>query len=419
MASWLAGACPAFVSVFHDAATGQTGALWAMGASPAARPGSGGRGTSLMRKALALSLLSAVTGTVLSVAPVASAEVAAVKYVPVEIHLGNMPGSGKVIVYLEVAKNLSNLGVPQELVDIPLATIPLRRTGTLQIKLPVTKQVLADASSGLADYTFAAWFGNSRATSEASVPVAPKTGNLAGTDRGSIPAIMFAPFEKVPSSEVPDPVFPCRAVADGRPVEKTNLIGQMQDSSSQGSQVSWDYGASADSTFGVAVSDSPTKNYTVSGSFSITNSMSGSGGFSSGPGFNSFVYGHFYRQRYKDVGFCSKKYKTKFVSAVGDSFPAPTKAKKPAKDPYGRCSRDPHGLAAMAPKGGHFNSDRAKATTYSFAATIYNVTVSGSTGYTSDITISYNNNSKRYEYVCGDAQLPNAPKLWSNNSQGK
>jgi hypothetical protein len=64
--------------------------------------------------------------------------------------------------------------------------------------------------------------------------------------------------------------------------------------------------------------------------------MSGSGGFSSGPGFNGFVDGHFYRQRYKNVGFCSKKYKTKFVSAVGDSFPAPAKAKKPAKDPYGR-----------------------------------------------------------------------------------
>lgn len=107
------------------------------------------------------------------------------------------------------------------------------------------------------------------------------------------------------------------------------------------------------------------------------------------------------------------------MSAVGDSFPAPAKAKKPAKDPYGRCARDPHGLAAMAPHTGHFDSDRGKAATYSAAATIYDVTVSGSTGYTSDITISYHNNSKRYEYVCGDAQMPNAPKLWSNNSQGR
>jgi hypothetical protein len=374
---------------------------------------------SRMRKILALSLLSAMTGAALSIAPAASAEVATVKYVPVHIHLGNVSGSGKVIVYLEVAKNLSKLGIPQELDEIPLAAIPVGGTGTLQIKLPVTQQVLASAPSGVADYTFAAWFENSRATSEASVPVAPKPGNAASADEGSLPTIMFSSFERVPSSQQPRPVFPCRARADGKPVEKTNLIGQMQDSGSKGSQVSWDYAVSADSTFGVGVSDSPTKNYTISGSFSITNSMSGSGGFSAGPGFNRFVYGHFYRQRYKNIGFCTKKYKTEFVSAVGDSFPAPARAKKPATNPYGRCSRDPNGLAAMAPHTGHFNSDRAKATTYSAAATIYNLTVSGSTGYSSDITTGYNNHSKRYEYVCGNARMPNAPKLWSNNSQGR
>jgi hypothetical protein len=242
---------------------------------------------------------------------------------------------------------------------------------------------------------------------------------VAAAEGNSIPTIMFSSFENVASSHHPDPVFPCKSVAAGKPIEKINQIGQMQDSTSKGSQVSWDYKASADSTFGIGVSDSVTKNYTASGSFSITNSMSGSGGFSAGPGFNRFVYGHFYRQRYKNVGFCNKKYKIEFVSAVGDSFPAPAKAKKPQKDPYGRCNRDPNGLASMAPGTGHFNSDRAKATTYSAAATIYNITVSGSTGYTSDITTGYRNHSKRYEYVCGDARMPNAPKLWSNNSQGK
>jgi hypothetical protein len=212
-----------------------------------------------MRRIFTAALVSAVTGAVLSVAPGASAEVAAVKYVPAQIDLGNMSGSGKVIVYLEVATDLNKLGIPQKLEEFPLATIPVTRGGMQRIKLPVTKQVLANASSGLADYTFAAWFGNSRATSEASVPVASAKGNAAAAESGSNPMIMFSSYERINGQ--PDPVFPCRAVADGKQVEKSNLIGQIQDSASKGSQVSWDYGVSADSTFGVAVSDSPTKNY--------------------------------------------------------------------------------------------------------------------------------------------------------------
>lgn len=93
-----------------------------------------------MRKIIACVLLSVVTGVVLPVAPQASAEIAGAHYVTVGIHLRDMQGSGKVIVYLEIAKDLSSLGIPQELDEVPLTTIPVSETGTLQIKLPVTKQ---------------------------------------------------------------------------------------------------------------------------------------------------------------------------------------------------------------------------------------------------------------------------------------
>jgi hypothetical protein len=150
----------------------------------------------------------------------------------------------------------------------------------------------------------------------------------------------------------------------------------------------------------------------------------GSGGFTGGPGFNRFVYGHFYRQRYRSPTFgsppfpvCGHNYKTYYPNAVGDSYPQGKK--RPHKDPYGRCTNDPFGLAEMTSRTGHYDSDCGHATDYSAAATIYNLTVSGETGYSNDINIGYHNHSRRTEYVCGNSTPPNAPKLWSNNSQGK
>lgn len=376
-----------------------------------------------MRKLSGLALLSVLTSGVLFATPAAAAQHAKDATVSVPIHLAKAPGSGKVLVYLEIPLDLSKLGIPQKLDEVLLTTIVINGSGSLNIDLPITKQVLAHTSSGLATYVFSAWFGDDRAVSEASVPVAPRPGNAAAAMAGSMATIRFSPFAKVTPSSQPDPVM-CRLVADGKEVERTNLIGQMQDSGAKGSHVKFVYKTSADSTFGVGVSGSPVKNYTVSGSFTITNSMSGSGGVPEGPGFNGFLYGHFYRQRYEQQAaadpICGPHYVSKYVKAVGDAFTKPkNKTKMPKKDPYGRCRHDPHGDATMVAHGGSFDSDRAKATTYSAAATIYNLSVSGSTGYTSDIDINYTNSSNREEYICGNADMPNAPILWSNNSQGR
>jgi hypothetical protein len=73
----------------------------------------------------------------------------------------------------------------------------------------------------------------------------------------------------------------------------------------------------------------------------------------------------------------------------------------------------------MPAHGGYWQYDQGHATDYSDAATVYNLTVSGQTGYTRNITIVYHNHSDLYEYVCGNAPLPNSPKLWSNNSKGR
>ncbi|MGO9161495.1 MAG: hypothetical protein ACLP7J_12405 [Streptosporangiaceae bacterium] len=326
---------------------------------------------------------------------------------------------------LEIATRVSVIGVPRKLTDVPLVTVTVSGAGTHRIDAPVTAEVLRHAASGLATFEFFARFGDREATSMASLPVAPgpdAAASAAGLASLGATTVTFSPFRTVPAVR-PDVVPPpCVWTADGSPVEKSNRIGQMQDSSGRGSKAAWNYSTEADSTFGVGVSGSLTANYSGDGSLTITNSIGASGGFTAGADFNRFVYGHFYRQRYESDMYlghpiCGHRYKTEYTTAVGDSYPQGTK--KPGKDPYGRCSRDPYGLARMRAHGGYYDSDRGHATKYSGAAAMFNISVSGQTGYTNDIHIDLANNSSRTEYACGNADLPDAPKLWSNNSLGR
>ncbi len=342
----------------------------------------------------------------------------------VQIHLATATGPGKLFIYLEIPKNFNSLDIPQQLDEVPLGTIPLTTAGALMVRLPITRQVVANTTSGLATYTFVAVFGDRRAVSEASVPVAPEPGNAASIV-GPMTTITFSSFDTIKPLGNPNPPE-CVLVADGKAVEKTNRIGQMQNGDGKHTSATFNYSTSADSTFGVGTSNSPNDNYTLSGDLTITNSFGGSGSFTRGPGFNDFVFGHFYRQRYRipavETGICGRKFKAEYVQAAGDAFPPGKKLKEqfgtPKKDPYGRCGKDPFGLVVVTPNGG-WNKDRAKAVTLSASATIYNLDVSGSTGFTDDINIAYRNNGKSPAFVCGNADLPDTPILWSNDLQGK
>jgi hypothetical protein len=330
---------------------------------------------------------------------------------------------------MEVPEHYNKLGIPQKLVDIAVAAIPVSGGGQRQLQVPVTKEVLKHTSSGYADYVFWAVFGNQEATSEESLPVAPAPGNDAHFTVG-MPRVTFTPYEAAVAPAAPGTphcICPtCILEAVGKQFESSNLIGQMQSAAGKGSEADYEYKSEADSTFGVGVSLDYKSHYHLDGHFHITNSISDDGGSHAGPSFNRFIYGHFYRQRYENSETnpngkpaCGYQWKIKFVSAVGDVYEAGKKVKRPALDPWGRCANDPYGLAEMDPSGGHYGTDRGNATDYDASASIYNLTVDGQTGYTNDIHIEYTNNSKLSEYVCGNNFLPNAPILWSNNDAGR
>jgi hypothetical protein len=364
----------------------------------------------MMRFAWALASCAALAATMM--APAAGASADTQPTVSVALPLTAESGLGTVYVELETPQDVNAQGVPQELTDSPVTTATVTGGGTAQISIPVTAAVLAQAPDGLATFEFFTWFGSSEATSTETLPVTAAASATDPPADGTPTAALSAFTQQSQDVTIPPP---CEWRADGSAVEESDRIGQMQVSTAPGSEARWTYNTQADSTFGVGVSASATSGYSVDGSFTVTNTIGSSGGFTGGPGFNRYVDGHFYRQRYISDGFCGHLYKAKIVSAVGDSYAG---TNKPPTDPYGRCGNDPNGLAAMDANGGFYGSDRGRATDYSGAASIYNLSVSGRTGYTDDIHIDYTNNSSGTEYVCGNGELPHAPIMWSNDSSG-
>ena len=342
--------------------------------------------------------------------------------------MGAASGPGTLQVDLEVPRHVNAEGVPQEIVDVPVQTVSLGGGGVHHVDLAVTPRVVAAAHSGLANFELLAHFGRSVATSTASLPVTGGTGavGLVARSPGGSQTVTFSPFHTQALLQTVSPsqgYVPrsCHWFAYGPWHETSNRIGQMQDSSGAGSAVSWVYRTTADSTFGVGVSNSsPTGGYSASGSLTVTNSIGTSSGFSEGPGFNGYVDSNFYRQTYQSNMYfghplCGDRWMTRFVSAVGDSYPGPY---SPPRDPYGTCWSDPYGKAKVPPKTGVFSADRGRATNYGGAANIFGLSVNGQTGYTNNIHIDYANHSGLWEYVCGNGYMSNPPILWSNNSAG-
>lgn len=172
----------------------------------------------------------------------------------------------------------------------------------------------------------------------------------------------------------------------------------------------------------------PTKDFTLGGSWHVSDSIGGGGGFDTGAGFNRFVWGHFYRQRYisdNEHSCGGWNYKARYAKSAGDAFwlkssQEPKQYRRtPKLDPYGRCENDPNGVDYMSPHGGVFHADHGRAETFSFSAAIYNLSVDGSTGYTTHVQIRYRNDSSLGEYVCGNGEMPDSPLLWSNNTAGR
>lgn len=337
-------------------------------------------------------------------------------------------GEGTLRVSVERPEGYDRYGQPTKIIDVPIAVIDLH-SGRRQQVVALGRQAISTESvrvGGLVQVDFVATFENKITSSTVSLPVDNPLTNGRGRSPAGQPGattsvrVRFGTPLRLRAAALRQaavrPNVGCIESQDGR-WEKAVRLGQMQDSSETGSKVKWTYTTHADSVFTVGESSFPASSYSASGTYTVSNAIGTTGGFPEGPGFNRYVDGDMYLVRYFGTPSyaCGWSYRTYFDHSAGDSFPG---TYQPPRNPWHRCGADPNGWSKMNPKGGFFNQDHGKAVTYSGVASFFGFTVGGHTGYSSYIHIDYTNNSPLFEYVCGTAEMPDSPVLWSNASNG-
>jgi hypothetical protein len=216
-----------------------------------------------------------------------------------------------------------------------------------------------------------------------------------------------------------DAIVPYRcagAIAVGNPVEDMTRIGEVHVGNVTGLSMRWNYYNTSDTTLSVGISyTSDTGPWSGDGSFSTSNSLGSSGGFTAPRATLVYSDGDMWYQRYHWQYPCDF-YTTQVTQAVGDSVEG---SSGPPSNPNGSCTpgADSLGWAALDPNDGEFDQDRAVAWGYSGDASLWTFTFGGHTGFTTSIhhDYHYNNPGGPEQYVCGggSGMMPNSKKIYS------
>jgi len=198
---------------------------------------------------------------------------------------------------------------------------------------------------------------------------------------------------------------PCVWTPIGSLYGESTRIGEAHVADVSGVSDFYSYEVRNDQTISVAVSASPTSNYTGGGSIGVSNSLAVGGGHTFSSGQVEYVVTTGYYQRYQSDGSCgtNANYKIQETSTGGDVSQG---THTPPESPWGSCQSDQ--LRVVLQPGSQWHLDTSKSQSYTGIATIYNFSFSGSDGYTTDVEHQYTASSSapRTTYICGTKSEP-------------
>ncbi len=381
----------------------------------------------------------------------ATAQAAPRPVVTLTASAGNLPASSALAIVqvgLPYGANLSNHHIPAGF-HYPAVAEQTINSGTFSIGVPnsATLREAGRLGNGVVEFNVLLFSGSRFSSQMIPVTLTPSAagGNvqaLAQAQSRLVPMQRFRAFSPMPASmrqavstvrrtlstagrvTSPNGIIPnlgCGPVADGSPKEVLTRIGEVHVGGDTGLTMRFVYNNTSDTTLSVGVSTSSDSGaWSADGSYTTTNSLGTSGGFTASKSTRVYADGDMWYQRYHWTGgapLCAK-WTNQVVSAVGDATEG---SNSPSGNPYGGCSPgvDPLGDAVVSHKMGTFDSDRAVAKGYSGDATVYNFTFSGHTGFTSTIhhDYMYNNPGGSDIYVCGgdSGMMPNSKVIYSGS----
>jgi hypothetical protein len=329
-------------------------------------------------------------------------------------------GAGTVIVQAEQGHGRPDAAV---LTDVTVAHQAIG-PGPFSVAVPRSAAIAKAQVNGWVPFVIIVKSGPDVTVQNVSVPVTAGAagGNVAAVRR-TVALAPFAAFYAAPAAlrarAIPPP---CGWNRFGREVEKPVHIGQLHLTKLRGLSLTWDYGTEADTTMSVGYSDSPNKNWTLSGTYTATNSLGTDSGFTiRNMRARRFVVGQAYFQRWRKTEGCVERtYRDQLDHMAGSSWMGGTGPHHnivPPPNPYNGCltRNDPFGNDQVPP-GGHFSSDRDTAATLTAATTAYGMTFSATTGFTTHIHHDYLNLSRETVYVCGQDYMPDVPTIFNNKT---
>lgn len=229
------------------------------------------------------------------------------------------------------------------------------------------------------------------ATYTVHVPRLPAFRPMSAAERAALPNIPVPP--------------PCVWTPIGALVGDPTRIGEVHVANASGVSDTFENKIQNDETISVAVSDSPTSNYTFGGSITLSNSLSITGGQTFGSGTVQYADTTGYYQRYQadSATACGSAYKIQMTSTGGDVFHG---TNTPGVNPWGGCQGDQ--LRVVLQPGASWARDQSKAMTYSGVATFYNFSFTGTDGFTTDVQHDYvaSSGASQTTYICGTKAAP-------------
>jgi hypothetical protein len=360
--------------------------------------------------------------------------------------VGTLPGGpGTIVIEAETARDVNGKGVPQELVDTPVATQAITSLG---FSVPVPSSAALDQAeqqgNGHVNFDIIVTSGASQTSQYVSAPIPAGAGQgkaapssaaqaasqvhvpafLAYRTVGAATASPSAVSSSPLAASTPATVPVCTWHAVGPSGQKPTTIGEVHVANVGGVTNHYEFSTRNDMTISTGLAlvgdgGDGAGQFSYDGTTMLTNSLGAGGGGDFGQGTYQYVFDDVVYQRYQGLGGCPgfptlNSFK---LQAVGSEDDLLTYGVHPPTSPWGSCKNDP--LSATLQPNRTWNYDHSQAKYYSNSADILGFEFGDSDGFTTDIQQNYaSTQSAPTTYICGPKDgldAPDSPILYNTN----
>lgn len=342
--------------------------------------------------------------------------------------------SATVYAQVEVPIDVNSKGVPHQ---IDADTVASETITSPEFSIPIPDSATLDqaeqSGKGIVNFEIIVSSGANVTSWGQSVPVTASAAVMAGPQVSmgagnvfrfsALPAFRASGIAQPAVSPDRDPPGECVWTPYGSEVDDLTRIGEVHVANTPGVSDQFVYVNSNDQTISIGYSGSPTADWSIAGTVTLTNSIGTKGSYTFGQGEVIYVDTTGIYQEYEGTSSggadeCDGLPTAWEAEEFGTDGNAQPGTNKPQGNPYsGGCINDPYNIELIHNEG--YDSDHGTATTYDTVSTVFGYSFEGSDGFTTDVEHDYSaGENAATTYICGpkNYQVDNSPILYNTTS---